>query len=319
MNSNYRTLSGKDLSEEDNNDRYKEYREKWHTNPEKFIVADFPLFLDIEATSACNLKCSHCGQSHTEFKRGFMPISIYRRVIDEASAGGCYGCKYHTIGRGEPLIHKQIVSMVSYAKKKGLIDVYLNTNGQYLNSRMIRGLLDVGIDRISISVDGYTKKFYEYRRGASWNNLLRNIVELKKQRDSKNYGTSIRVQTVALKTLDLKEYSKFWKPYADEVGVVSYKDMRNRAEGLVDKDWHCPQPWQRMSVLWTGDLILCNHDDRLLSKMGNIRSDTLRKVWGSSAANYMRGLHRSGRSEFLSACEGCFLRTSEIRVKNEKG
>jgi hypothetical protein len=39
---------------------YFEYRRRWNENPKNFVVGDFPIHLDVEATSDCNLKCTMC-------------------------------------------------------------------------------------------------------------------------------------------------------------------------------------------------------------------------------------------------------------------
>ena len=313
INENYHTLSGGDIAEESRDIRYSEYRRQWHENPEKFIVNDFPLFLDIEATSACNLRCPHCVQTKANFKKGFMPLSMYKRIIDEAVDNNCYGCKYHSIGRGEPLLHRQIVQMVEYAKKRGLIDVYLNTNATLLNARMCVELLDAGLDRISFSIDGSSKRFYEERRrGADWGDVFNTVAGFKTFRDKFNYKTKIRIQTVKLKGINLIEYGTFWKSYCDEVSYIDYKEMNRRKSNVIDKDFRCPQLWQRMSILWTGEILPCNHDDRLYASLGKLGKNSIRKAWDSSALRYMRGLHKSGNSQFLAACDGCYLRDSII-------
>lgn len=312
-NTNYHILSGSDISEESRDIRYNEYRRQWHVNPEKYIISDFPLFLDIEATSICNLRCPHCVQTMSSFKKGYMPLSLYKRIIDEAADNNCYGCKYHSLGRGEPLLHRQIVHMIEYAKKRGLIDVYLNTNATLLNARMVKEILDTGIDRISFSIDGYDKKYYEARRkGADFNQIFGNIAGFKKYRDRFNYKTKIRIQTVRLDGLNLKAYNSFWSDYCDEVSYIDYKEMSSRRNNLIDKEFSCSQLWQRMGISWTGDCNLCNHDDRGWAVLGNLKNKSLSAIWRGSGANYIRQLHKSGQSQLISACNGCYLRTQMI-------
>lgn len=312
INTNIKTLIGEDVSESSKDEMHRLYRLKWHGYPENNIIPAFPLFLDIEATSACNLKCPHCIQTTMNFKRGFMQWDIYEKIIDEASANGCYGCKFHTIGRGEPLLHKDIVKMVQYAKKKGLIDVYLNTNATLLNTRMINDLLDSGLDRISFSVDGYTEKQYkETRVGANFSEVMTNIIYFYKARNKGEYNTKIRIQTVDLEWIDKEWYGEFWRDYADEVSIIKYKDMENRKFGIIS-DWKCSQLWQRASILFSGEILPCNHDDRNFAALGNIKDSTILKIWRSKELQFMREQHMEGKADLIEACDGCFLRTSLI-------
>lgn len=317
MNTNYHTLFGENIAEKgDGSSEYQEYRRKWHENPEKGIVGGFPLFLDIEATSACNLKCPHCLQSHADFKPGYMPWDLYEGIIDEASDNGCYGCKYHTIGRGEPTLHPRLAESVAYAKKKGLIDVALNTNGTLMTEKLAVALLDAGLDRISFSIDGLYEYYETHRWRSEFWDVSAKVIRFFELRTARNYRTKIRVQTVRLPDLDLFDYKEFWEDFCDEVGVVDLKDMTRREYG-VKGAWVCPQPWQRLSVLWDGAILPCNHDDQEFGRLGYFPEMPLKKAWHGAGMRMVREAQRSGRAELVAACNGCFLRTAEL--KREKG
>jgi len=295
---------------------YKEYRRKWNENWKVNKVEDFPLFLDIEATSACNLKCPDCIQTIKKSSKGFMTLDLFRRIIDEASEHGCYGCKFHTIGRGEPLLHKEIAKMVAYAKKKGLVDVYLNTNGLLLDRKLCNDLIDAGLDRISFSIDHYDPKVYALQRvGSNLNAVIWNMIEFSMALGFKRKNTKIRVQAVDNKNLNKDEYVKYFMGYADEVGFIDYKDMTRREEFI--SDWKCSQLWQRMSILYDGSILPCNHDLNAYSNLGNInKGDTIGGVWRSKTMHYIRHLHMSGNAHFLASCNGCELRTVMVRKGN---
>ena len=317
VNRNIKVLWQSDSSFINKDSLYNEYRRKWFKNPENREVSTFPLFLDIEATSVCNLKCPNCVQTTTDFKKGFMDFELFKKIIDEASDNGCYGCKFHTVGRGEPLLHKDIVKMVAYAKKKGLIDVYINTNGILLKSIMIDNLLDAGIDMIAISIDGYTPAVYnKYRPNVNFSNLAYWIVpELYRRRDSGGYNTKIRIQTIKYSDIDLSGFVNFWRGVCDEITCLTYKEMKERKS--LQSDWVCPQLWQRMGILYNGSVIPCNHDDRGLAILGNVNDTSILKLWNSSSMNFIRQTHIEGKAHFLGACDGCYLRISEI--ERERG
>jgi len=315
INSNINILYGFDIAESEylQDKIYREYRRKWHNNPLYNIVEDFPLFLDIEATSICNLRCPHCVQTKANFKKGYMEFDLFKKIIDEASDNGCYGCKFHTIGRGEPLLHKDICKFIIYAKKKGLIDVYLNTNATLLKEDKMKELLDTGLDRISFSIDGYTKDEYEKnRKGADFNEVVKNVVLFDAY--AQKYNIKIRIQTVELPDLNLRHFRDFWKSYCDEISYIKYKDMSNRENG-IKSNWACQQLWQRMSVLFNGNILPCNHDDRELAVLGNAKEMSIRKAW--SSMKYMREMHLEGNAHIIAACEGCYLRTSCVIIGGE--
>ena len=146
-NANFHSIGG--ISVHDNeSSEYAKYRRCCTEYPSKFILRDFPMHLDIEVTSRCNLKCTFCDRQPF-LKRdqiGDMDISLYKRIIDECSEHKLWAGKLSY--RGEPLLHKDIAEMVSYAKKRGILDLYFNTNAMLLDEKLAERLIDAGLNRI---------------------------------------------------------------------------------------------------------------------------------------------------------------------------
>lgn len=296
--------------------RQKEYRSYWKSWPESFHVGDFPLFLDIEVTSVCNLRCPFCAATYNseDITKGYIEPELVKRIIDEGAENNLYGVKFNY--RGEPLLHPQITDFVKYAKNKGLVDVYFNTNGLRLNDKVADELIEAGMDRISVSFEGFTKEVYEtHRVGSNFEKVLRNIKNLKERKARLNVRhPHIRVQTVLLPELldKLDAYREFWIEYADEVAYLDYKDMKERQKG-VEYAWACPQIWQRMQVWWDGTITPCNHDDDADLSPGNANQMSIRDAWHSGSVNRVRQAHTEGQSHVIAGCDGCYLRDSEIR------
>jgi radical SAM protein with 4Fe4S-binding SPASM domain len=312
VNENFHILGGKDILEKDN-EEFKEYRRKWRQWPESFYVGRFPLFIDIESTSVCDLRCAFC-YNREQITGGFIKFELVKKIIDEGADNGLYGVKFNF--RGEPLLHPQIHEFIRYAKNKGLSDVYFNTHAFNLNIKMASKLIDAGLDRVSISFEGYTKELYErYRLGSNFEMVLGNVDNLIKLR--KKIGVDypkIRVQSVLVPEMKehLEEYKNFWLNLGvDEVACLDYKEMKGHRKGLVCP-WACPQLWQRMCVWWDGALIPCNHDDRGQLSLGNVSSISIKEAWHAEELNRIRNSHKEGRAEEISACDGCYLRDSEI-------
>ncbi|MBI4680528.1 MAG: radical SAM protein [Nitrospirae bacterium] len=313
-NSNYHHIDGENLFEKEDS-RFREYRKKWKGWPEKFYIGEFPLFIDVEVTSACNLKCPFCATTFRGdiIKKGFMSFELCKKIIDEGANNNLYGVKFNI--RGEPLLHPRIHEFVKYAKDKGLIDVYFNTNAMLLNEETSQKLIDGGLDRLSISFEGYTKEVYEkYRVGAVFETVLTNIERMQSMKKRLNVNhPKIRVQSVMLPDIEnfFDEYKRFWSKRADEVGFLDYKEMKQKKPG-IKFPWACPQIWQRMAVWWDGTILPCNHDDDGLLALGDADKTSIKETWLSERLNGIRNAHRKGMSHEISACDGCYLRDSEI-------
>lgn len=322
-NANFHHISGKDLFA-GNDVRFLEYRRRWKEWPRTMHTGAFPLFIDIEVTSACNLKCPFCATTFrgTKITKGFISEELVKKIIDEGADKELYGVKFNI--RGEPLLHPKIHEFVSYAKKKGLIDVYFNTNAMLLSEEKARLLIDAGLDRLSISFEGHTKEVYEkYRVGAVYETVVSNIEMI--QDLKKKLGVvhpKIRVQTVMLPEIEssFNAYKDFWSQRADEVGYLDYKEMKTRKKA-IQYPWACPQIWQRMAIWWDGTILPCNHDDDGVLSLGNVTDIKIADAWHSASLQNIRTTHKNGMAHQIPACDGCYLRDSELikLMGSEKG
>ncbi len=313
-NANFYFLGGQSVHQK-KTPEYREYRQAWQDNPARFVVRDFPLHLDIEVTSRCNLRCTFCDKLPLLSKEqmGDMDFHLYRKILDEGTEGHLWAIKLSY--RGEPLLHPRLADMVAYAKARGVLDVYFNTNGMLLTESMAHHLIDAGLDRISISMEGTDPQAFERERhGAKFHQILQNIdrlIELRRQCNCDH--PKVRIQTVKLPGLDLEAYRTFWLEHGDEVAAVDYKDSANREKGLVSHEWACPQLWQRMTIEWSGAIMPCNNDDFRNLCVGTAKNRTVASCWHDPLVQKARDLHRQGLSHMLEACNGCPWRTAQIK------
>ena len=318
-NANFTFLGGRSVHESAD-PKYIEYRRQWMENPKYFIVSDFPIHLDIEITNRCNLKCIFCDKLPllTKDQMGEMDLDLYKKIVDEGGEKGLYSLKLSY--RGEPLLHHQVEYMVAYAKRRGILDIYFNTNGMLLTEKMSLKLMDAGLDRISISIEGTDPVAFEReRKGAKFHRILRNMDALLRLREQKGYlYPKIRVQTVRFPDLDLEKYTRFWQSHSDEVAAVDFKDVENRKKNLINKDWACPQLWQRMTVEWDGRIMACNNDDFRSLSPGSLIEKNVEECWHDPMVNNARELHQQGKSHLVEACDGCPWRTTQM-LKQGKG
>ncbi|MHC1791203.1 radical SAM/SPASM domain-containing protein [Solidesulfovibrio sp.] len=314
----YHNIGGKSLFDSDD-PRFQEYRRRWQEQPTTFAAGEFPLFLDLEVTNLCNLRCTFCATTHfpPTVKRGLIDPEIVYRLLDEGGSHGLYGVKFND--RGEPLLHPELPSFVRYAKQQGLVDVYFNTNAMLLTPEKSAALIEAGLDRISFSVEGTSADPYERLRvRGKFDTVLANIRELRRLRDAAGSATpKIRVQSVLVPEIRdrLDDYRRFWEPIADEVSVLDYKEESDAAARLAHfaYPWACPQLWQRMTVWWDGTILPCNEDDQGRQALGNVKDMTIAQAWKDEKLEAMRRLHRQGQAHQLPACDGCYLRDSQIK------
>jgi heme b synthase len=115
-----------------------------------------------EVTRACNLACKHC---RAEANPHPSPDELSTQEAKEfISSIPQVGRPILIFTGGEPLLRADIFELVAYAKQKGLKCV-MAPNGTLLEQANIQGMLQSGIERVSISLDGPDAESHNAFRG----------------------------------------------------------------------------------------------------------------------------------------------------------
>lgn len=300
---------------------YFAYRANWIDYPTRHHVSDYPLDLDIEVTSRCNLDCPMCWRTDRLQKDLFGPVEdmdlgLYRKIVDEAGEGGVAAIKLCLLG--EPLMHPDIVEIVRYAKESGVIDVIFNTNGVLLTEKMARDLLEAGIDGIFISFDSDERESYEkIRVGASFEEVVNNVANLYRLRNSSpRYGhVHIRVSKVIFPhegQAEVERFIRFWQDKADAVGFNTYMKPSESGSEVAGPCACCDMIWQRMSVMTNGDVLPCCSVNLPLYLLGNLREQSIHELWHGERMTRLREAHLSGRFREIPMCATCdYIKTKK--------
>lgn len=310
---NFTRLAGIGVDPKKMGSRYEEYRKRWNNAPCNFDAGFFPIHLDIESTSLCNLRCVFCDKLPllTKNKMGSMDLGLYKSILDEAKEHDL--CSVKLSYRGEPLVHSEIAEMVAYAKQSGVVDIYFNTNGMLLGETIVNRLIDAGLDRISVSIEGTDEKAFEAARvGAIYKVILQNVERLMAIKSMRGVDfPHVRVQTVRLPGIDLDDYAQFWKDKCDEVGAIDFKDVEGE-KASIEAPWACPQLWQRMTIEWDGTVHPCNNDDEDKFALGKVPQERISELWRAECVERARAFHARGDSHMVEACQTCPYRQTQI-------
>lgn len=301
-----------------------DYRTKWINNPKQFIVGNYPIHLDIELNTSCNLKCPFCFQSKGLIHAENMRLERVKLIIDDAVKNGVCSIKFNY--RGEPLLYPHLPEIVAYAKEKGVIEVMINTNATLLTAEKAKRLIDSGLDLLSCSIDATTEKVYDkIRVGGNFYETCKNVVATQVLKRLKKSSTPIvRVQMVEqeLNVHQVDDFVDFWREYVDEISVVDFKDVEGKDEdATVLPDWYCSQLWQRLFVLVDGDIVPCcraiqGKNEKLLV-LGSVyeRKDAIKKVWNGIKMKHLRKIHQNGKSHLIKMCRSCGLRKEVVKQR----
>ncbi len=153
----------------------------------------------IEPTNQCNLDCRTCMRNAWDERPGCMSAEIFQRILADLAAFSPLPMVFFG-GYGEPLAHPQILPMIRAVKALG-VRVEMITNGTLLDAATASGLVQEGLDRLWVSLDGATPEGYlDVRLGDLLPRVTGNLERLKEIRRRANSDTpSLGIAFVAMK------------------------------------------------------------------------------------------------------------------------
>lgn len=147
------------------------------------------LSFNLEPTFRCNLACEMCPRFSSEDPQLDMAPETYERICQFMSLA-------HTVdftGWGEPLLHPRIFEMIRAAKTRGCV-TSMTSNGTALNERNSESLIDSGLDRLAVSVDGVRPETYNaIRVGSSFDRIQTNISRLSRIIGQRRSGMELAI------------------------------------------------------------------------------------------------------------------------------
>ena len=293
--------------------RYGWNRFKWHYYPRLGIVARFPDHVDIELSSACDMKCPMCYTTTPEFKKmvpkKLLDLELFKKIVDECARHGTYSIRLSL--RGEPFLNRDIVEMARYAKEKGIKEVATLTNGLKLTPEIFEQMLDAGLDWMTISFDGMGETYERIRKPAKFDvavEKIRQYHEIKKRRGSEKPVVKIQSVWPAIAD-DPQAFYDLFEPIADQVFSNPLVDYLNKdADIKYDDDFTCPVLWQRLVIGSDGAVFLCINDEYGKHVIGNVREQSLHELWHGPRMQAARRIHRNKQGvEQIELCRECHL------------
>ena len=126
------------------------------------VMQNKPRLIFWELTKGCNLRCIHCRASATELSSpSDLSTQVALDIIDQIAA---VSNPILVLSGGEPLFRSDVFQLARYGTDKGL-RVALATNGTLVTKQVARKIVDSGVKRVAISLDGADALTHDTFRG----------------------------------------------------------------------------------------------------------------------------------------------------------
>lgn len=312
------------------------------------------LMLYMDTSAVCDLHCIYCQARSGNILQNELLWEERKKVIDQAKDLGCE--TIHIAGQGEPTLDPLFMDCIRYMQAKKILPVVF-THGMHITESIADQLFNLQVS-IIIKVHSFNEKKQDMIAGVSGYAKKRDIAikNLFNAGYNKVYPTRMGIDTVItqqnieevadifrwarqnnvfpeIKTLlsAHKGSSKFVK----EKMAISSQNIHQLYSNLLKVDqtefgytwipkppyvaWHCDFYFYHMYVNILGDIMPCV-GFVFEEPLGNIKKDSLKKIWNSSFMMKIRNIDKyiigTCKSCLIDDCYGCpcrrILHTGDI-------
>lgn len=289
-----------------------------------------PSFISIEVSNFCNLHCPECPvgtQKTSKADKATFDLVLYKKLIEELKPTLQHIILYF---QGEPFLHNQLVELISYAHHSRIY-TSTSTNAQFLSDKIAKEIVVSGLDKLIISVDGYTQEVYQsYRIGGNFQKVLTGIEEVVRWKEKLNSATPLlEIQFLVLKTnehqmQEMKQLAKSMKvdrlvfktaqlyDYENGNALMTTKSKFSRYKKKDDGKYEiknrqsnrCWRLWSGAVVNVKGDVLPCCFDKSSAFSFGNVNTSSFYNCWHNEKASDFRAKILQNRKQF-EMCRNC--------------
>ncbi|MEK7689707.1 MAG: radical SAM/SPASM domain-containing protein, partial [Bdellovibrionota bacterium] len=287
----------------------------------------------------CNFRCSFCFQADTEgmkavgLDRGFMPFELFAKIVDGILAFGRPIKKIKIGNHGEPTLHPELPRMIAYARKQNVAEIVeLFTNGSKLGEGLNRQLVDAGLQRINVSLEGLSDDRYFQVAGVrvQFGEIVKSVKHLHGIKKQLQMYVKIADQTHALNkdsketfTLSGEERKFFFDTFssiADEVFIekvvpqwaeTQYEKQNTVAEtGMYDQKIkkykaNCPFIFMYLHFNCDGTVSPCTLDWPRKVVIGNANTQSVKEIWEGMMLRKLQIAQLKGQRDKINFCGSC--------------
>lgn len=180
-------------------------------------------YLRISLTDRCNLRCVYCMPEEGVEARSHDEILSFEEIVRVVEVAAQYGIKHLRLTGGEPLVRKDVPTLVAACKSvEGIEDIALTTNGILL-PRFAQELKQAGISRVNISLDTLdTDQYHRITRCGNLSDALAGITAA-----LETGFDPVKINTVVIRNMqqDLAAFARLTKDRPLHVRFIEYMPL----------------------------------------------------------------------------------------------
>lgn len=298
----------------------------------KILPLDTPMAFGISVSQACNIHCEYCLHSlsnkelsEKKFALKNMEWKVFETILDQLKDFPDRIKSISMVGQGEPLCNPSFSEMVKSVKEADVADdVSVITNALLLDRDRIESIIDAGLDRMFISLQGMSAEKYKEVCGADidFDKFVETLTYLYQYSRGK-CKINIKIADIALETGDKEKFLQTFGEICDRIHIETIKplyadvdygnmlghnvsDMTTTRFGRPHKKQKaCYLSFYMMCVTPNGEIRPCGAPFQSCEGLGNIFDTTLVKAWNSEERKDFLLDMLSGKRFDNSICKEC--------------
>lgn len=300
---------------------------KNRTKLETVIPLQTPFIINVDPADSCNFECSFCPTGDRQLMKDIgrpfktMDFDVYKKIIDDIKEFSEPLKVLRLYKDGEPMLNPHFADMIRYAKESGnILKVDTTTNASLLSPKRNLEIIDAGLDRINISVEGVNaeqyKKFSNYK--IDFDKFVENVKHFYDNR--KQCEVVVKINGDTLSEDDKKLFIDTFKNIADGVYIEHIMscwpefELRdglevNQDHGIYGQEIKevsvCPYVFYSFSLNSDGQASLCFLDWSRKLLIGDVRVQSVKDIWlGDKMRDYQKMFLRHDRKNH-PVCGNC--------------
>ena len=264
-----------------------------------------PYVIYIDPSDTCNFRCKFCPSGNLELMKktkgrghGPMDFGVYTRIIDSLMEFPDPVRVIRLYKEGEPLVNSRFADMVAYAKASPRVQrVDTTTNASLLTPERSLEIIDAGLDRLNISVEGMNAAqywdfsghkldfekfvdniafFYDHKKQCEMNIKINGDI-LTPQQEEEFYRTFGNITD----GINVERTIEYWPKYNDM--KVEYDEGVSLLGGMAREVQVCPYVFYEMCINSDGTYSMCRFDwnHAMILDHHVSQPPTPKKIWDS--------------------------------------
>lgn len=292
----------------------------------KIVPLKMPFVIVLDPSNLCNHRCKFCPTGDdkliktTKRWNGLFNFDLFKKIINDLKEFDTPLNVLRLYKEGEPLINKKFPEMVRYAKYSGHVKrVDVTSNGMLLNPELNIKLVESGLDRINISVNGVSDEqiqFYTntkvdfdkyvqnirhlYRNKGNLEIFIKSIKEnLSKEEQKKFYDIFGEISD----RIFLENISPAW-PEFEFNGIPMKFSCGNYGQEIINRTI-CPYIFYMMVINSDGKVSFCIGDYKHILIAGDTKKQSVKEIWNGNILNKARLEQLNGNIKNMIFCKNC--------------